>query len=110
MRQSPRADPRMSSGLLKEGRAAAWDTHCVRHARADALQGTGTAAGSPARDPGVAGEDRGVFYRGGQAFLHFHEDPAGLFADVRLEADFERFRVSNGAEQAELVATVTRLR
>jgi hypothetical protein len=33
---------------------------------------------------------RGVFYRGGKAFLHFHEDPAGLFADMR-DADRRDF-------------------
>ncbi|HEX4183540.1 MAG TPA: hypothetical protein VHY34_09795 [Caulobacteraceae bacterium] len=26
---------------------------------------------------------RGVFYRKSRAWLHFHEDPAGLFADLR---------------------------
>lgn len=27
----------------------------------------------------------GTFYRGSSAFLHFHEDPAGVFADVKLD-------------------------
>jgi hypothetical protein len=27
----------------------------------------------------------GTFYRGRSAFLHFHEDPAGLFADAKLD-------------------------
>jgi hypothetical protein len=38
---------------------------------------------------------RGVFYLKSRAFLHFHEDPAGLFADVRRPdgGDFDRFRV-----------------
>jgi hypothetical protein len=49
---------------------------------------------------------RGVFYRGQQAFLHFHEDPAGLLADVRLEQDFERLRVTSAAEQKELLRRV----
>jgi hypothetical protein len=52
---------------------------------------------------------RGTFYRGSNAFLHFHEDPAGLFADVRLGgADFARRRVSTQAEQRALVAAVRR--
>ncbi len=34
--------------------------------------------------PGLVEKSRGVFYRKGKAFLHFHEDPAGLFADVRF--------------------------
>jgi len=49
-----------------------------------------------------------VFYRGGRAFLHFHEDSAGLFADVRPAGpDFERFRVETEAEQGAFVALVT---
>ena len=37
----------------------------------------------------------GIFYRRSAAFLHFHEDAAGLFADARLDGvDFERMPVS----------------
>lgn len=46
---------------------------------------------------------RGIFYRGARAALHFHEDPAGLFADFRGEAaapDFDRYRVTTKNEQA----------
>jgi hypothetical protein len=49
---------------------------------------------------------RGYFSRGGRAFLHFHEDGGGFYADVRLGTDFERMRVTSPAEQAELVARV----
>lgn len=49
--------------------------------------------------PGLTEKGRGVFYRRGRAFLHFHEDAAGLFADVRLTgAEFERFRVEAEGE------------
>ena len=44
----------------------------------------------------------GIFYRGAEAALHFHEDPAGLFADWRAakgDRDFIRFRVSTPAER-----------
>jgi hypothetical protein len=55
--------------------------------------------------PGLKETSRGVFYRKGRAFLHFHEDPAGLFADVRFAgADFERLRVETVEEQAALFA------
>ena len=33
----------------------------------------------------------GIFYVRGKAFLHFHEDLAGLFADLRLGGDWQRF-------------------
>ena len=44
---------------------------------------------------------RGAFYRGGSAFLHFHEDPEGFFADLKLTkgGDFTRFRVSTADER-----------
>lgn len=52
-------------------------------------------------------KSRGVFYRASKAFLHFHEDPAGLFADVRgASGDFDRYRVETDAERAAFVATV----
>jgi hypothetical protein len=51
-------------------------------------------------------KSRGTFYRGSSAFLHFHEDPTGLYADVRLGAEFERLRVTTGAEKKALLAKV----
>jgi hypothetical protein len=49
--------------------------------------------------PRLREKSRGTFYRGSRAFLHFHEDPAGLFADVLLDAEFERLDVSNTKDQ-----------
>jgi hypothetical protein len=57
---------------------------------------------------GVKEKQRGVFYRKGRAWLHFHEDPAGLFADLRAGADWVRFPVSQPAARAKLVAAVER--
>lgn len=48
----------------------------------------------------------GVFSLGSRAFLHFHDDPAGVFADVRLAEGFVRQRVSTAAEQAELLGRI----
>ena len=55
--------------------------------------------------PGLAEKSRGTFYRKGRAFLHFHEDPQGLFADIRdaAGADFERIEVSGETGRAELL-------
>ncbi len=56
---------------------------------------------------GIKEKKRGIFYRKSKAFLHFHEDPAGLFADVRLDgAIFERYGVTSKKEQRELLARV----
>lgn len=56
--------------------------------------------------PGLTEKSRGVFYRKSRAFLHFHEDPAGVFADVRDAdgRDFERIDVTAEAGQARLLA------
>ena len=51
-------------------------------------------------------KSRGVFYRQGKAFLHFHEDPAGLFADVRLGEDFERLKASSAPQRAILLRRI----
>jgi len=46
---------------------------------------------------------RGIFYRGAKAFLHFHEDPAGMFADLKTGADYQRFRANTRTEIAALL-------
>jgi hypothetical protein len=56
---------------------------------------------------GLTEKGRGVFYRKSRAFLHFHEDLSGLYADVRIGGDdFERLRVETGSEQDALIAMV----
>lgn len=55
---------------------------------------------------GLNEKKRGVFYRGSRAFLHFHEDPSGLYADVRIDAEFERMRVTTKAERKRLLSVV----
>ena len=56
---------------------------------------------------GLVERTPGVFYRRSRAFLHFHEDPAGMFADVRLDGDdFVRFRVTTRSEQTSFLRRV----
>lgn len=56
--------------------------------------------------PGLKEKKRGVFYRKSSACLHFHEDSAGLFADLRVGSDWKRFPVNTTAEQQALLAEV----
>ncbi len=49
-------------------------------------------------------KSRGVFYFKSRAFLHFHEDAAGIFADMRSGDVWQRFRVSTRREQAAVLA------
>lgn len=79
----------------------------MRHAGPDALDALEDVIAALRALPAIKEKSRGVFYRGGKAFLHFHEDPAGLFADARLGgADFDRFRVSTAKERAALLKAV----
>jgi hypothetical protein len=78
----------------------------VKHAGPAALDALEPLLAEIRRLPGLSERLRGVFYRGGKAFLHFHEDPKGLFADIRAAdgRDFERIEVSAEAGRRRLVA------
>jgi len=52
---------------------------------------------------------RGVFYRKREPFLHFHEDPAGFFCDMKIDGRFRRHPATTKAQQRTLVARVVRL-
>ena len=81
----------------------------MRHARTaalDALEDILTALRSHEE---LRERKRGIFYRKSTAFLHFHEDPAGLFADLRVGGAFERFPVNTSRERQALRTRVARL-
>ncbi len=51
----------------------------------------------------------GIFYVKSKTFLHFHDDPSGIFADVKLDQQtYSRHRVSTRAERASLLRKVDR--
>src|SRR3954453_11458332 len=56
--------------------------------------------------PGLTEKSRGVFYKSSKAFLHFHEDPSGTHADLRVFDDFQRYRVETTEEQSALLELV----
>jgi hypothetical protein len=56
--------------------------------------------------PGLKEKKRGVFYRKSRGFLHFHEDPKGMFADIS-DPD-ERINVTEAAGKAALMAAARR--
>ena len=55
---------------------------------------------------GLREKTRGIFYLKSRAFLHFHEDPTGLYADIRTPdgADFDRLKLDGAEAEAALVA------
>lgn len=76
----------------------------MRHARTEALDRLEPLLLRLRALPGLKETSRGVFYRASKSWLHFHEDPAGLFADLRRGGDFDRFRVETAEEQEALLA------
>jgi hypothetical protein len=79
----------------------------MKHASAPALALLEPLLGELRAMPLLAERSAGCFYRKGSAFLHFHEDPAGLFADIKRNGKhFERHRVSSPVEQASFLALV----
>ena len=79
----------------------------MKHAGPEALDALADLL-SAIRAHGLKEPRPGVFYRKGRAWLHFHEDKAGLFADIRAGAEWERLRVSEPEERAALLAFIDR--
>jgi hypothetical protein len=56
---------------------------------------------------GLIEKKPGIFYLKGKAFLHFHEDPAGIFADARIDGkEFSRLPVNSEDERQDLLNTL----
>jgi len=79
----------------------------MKHAGQDALNALEKLLEQLRRCPGLHEKKHGIFYRKSSAFLHFHEDPVGLFADLRVGADWKRFPVNTSVEQQAFLAEVT---
>jgi hypothetical protein len=82
----------------------------VRHARTEALDGLEPFLERLRAVPGLVEKKRGVFYVRSRAFLHFHEDPSGLHADVRLGPEFTRVRAETADERDALLARIQEAR
>jgi len=80
----------------------------MKHAGPVALDALNDLLDAVRTHPGLREPRRGVFYRKGKAWLHFHEDPAGLFADLRSGADWQRFPLSDADQRASLLAAIDR--
>jgi hypothetical protein len=78
----------------------------MKHATPEALARLEPLLAALRELPTLREKSRGVFYRGSRAFLHFHEDPSGLFADVRIGSEFERVSVTTVKEQTQLLERV----
>jgi len=79
----------------------------MRHAGPDTLAALAPLLARIRALPGLVERTPGCFHRGSKAFLHFHEDPSGTHADVKLgPAGFTRLRAHDVAEQDALMAAL----
>jgi hypothetical protein len=80
----------------------------MRHARAAALQNLSELIDRIRAKEGIKERRLGVFYRKSKSFLHFHEDPAGSFADLDAGTDFDRYPVNTEQERQALLLAIDR--
>ena len=52
---------------------------------------------------GLTERKRGMFYRKSSAFVHFHADPAGRFADLKRDGGWRRVAVDSNPQRAALL-------
>ena len=50
------------------------------------------------RIPPLKEKGSGKFYLKSTAFLHFHDDPAGFFADLKVAGDWQRYPVNDDSD------------
>ena len=79
----------------------------MKHAGTDALDDLEDLLVAIRQLGGLKEKKRGIFYRKSSSFLHFHEDPTGLFADLRNSDDFRRHPVNTPAQRHRLLARIS---
>jgi hypothetical protein len=78
----------------------------VKHASPVALDALNPLLEQLRRIDGITERKHGVFYRRSSAFLHFHEDPAGFFADIKAGPAWQRLPATTARERRALIAAV----
>jgi hypothetical protein len=78
----------------------------MKHATASSLDQLDPLLGQLRDIASLMEKQRGIFYVKSKAFLHFHEDAAGLFADLRVATDWERYPVTTAGERKIVLETV----
>jgi len=81
----------------------------MKHATPQTFDGIAAVLEAVRARPELTERKHGTFYRKTRAFLHFHEDPAGVFADVKGANGWERIQVDAPGGDAALLARVAEL-
>ena len=80
----------------------------MKHATAAALQVLSDLLDQIREKQGIKEKKLGIFYRKSKSFLHFHEDPAGLFADLSVGSNFDRYPVNTKQQWKVLLKAIDR--
>ena len=76
----------------------------MKHAGANTLAALGSLLSRVREHSALIERTPGSFYRKSKAYLHFHEDPTGIYADVKLAGnEFTRVRATTSQEQRHLL-------
>jgi hypothetical protein len=81
----------------------------MKHATRAALDGLSDLLQQIRSKDGLKEKKLGIFYRRSKSFLHFHEDPAGLFADLSQGEAFQRYPVNTRHEWEVLLSAIDRV-
>ncbi|HVJ54016.1 MAG TPA: hypothetical protein VM689_16220 [Aliidongia sp.] len=81
----------------------------MKHATSAALESLSDLLDQIRAKDGIKEKTLGIFYRKSKSFLHFHEDPKGLFADLSIGADFDRYPVNTSQERLVLLSAIDRV-
>ncbi len=80
----------------------------MKHATSEAFEQITSLLSGLRRLPHMVERRPGVFYVRGKAFLHFHADPAGIFADIKVRNDWKRFALKGAHVRSEFLKPATR--
>jgi hypothetical protein len=78
----------------------------MKHATIAALEQISVLLEEIRNKDGIKERKPGIFYRKSKSFLHFHEDQAGIFADLNIGTDFDRYPVNSKAEWRVLLSAI----
>ncbi len=80
----------------------------MKHAGEDALAALESLLKKIRRSDSLKEKTLGTFYRKSSAFLHFHEDPEGLFADMKVNGEWNRFPLNDRSEREKFLGEFKR--
>jgi hypothetical protein len=96
----------MNRDQLRELKELQKENERLRKAVADLTIGPLHGGRSVRDNPLVKEKSPGAFYIKGRAWLNFHEDPEGIFADIRPGDEWTRFRLFKQDEKSRLMTII----